>query len=69
MRIIIDYNGSIAECSLLGCLPNAQDPDVNPFKQYNFKEADKFNQIFALGAFRAIEEDWKREKNRGGNTK
>ena len=64
MRITIDYNGTFAECKLTGCIPTASDPDVDPFKTYNFNEADKMSQIFALSAFDTIKQHWKRENSK-----
>ena len=63
MRIEIEYDGSVAKCSLSGCIPTASYPNVDPFKAYSFNEADKMSQIKAIGAFRAIENSWMRENN------
>lgn len=62
MKIIIEYDGATAKCTLLGCLPTAQDPNVNPFVAYNFNDADRFSQIRALEAFDTIKQHWKRER-------
>ena len=62
MHIEIDYDGTMAICTLSECLPCVQDPQTDPFKTYNFNDAPKFSQIYALDAFRTIEEHWKREQ-------
>ena len=53
MRIEIDYNGSTAVCTVNG--------------RY-FKECGRFEQVFAIDAFRTIEEDYKRGV-KSGNVK
>lgn len=60
MRIIIDTNGSITTCELYGCVPNVNNPNIDPFRSYPFKEADRDSQIFALDAFRTIEDEFKK---------
>lgn len=63
MIIRVEYDGSVAKCSLSGCIPTASCPNVDQFKTYSFNEADKMSQIKAIGAFRAIENSWMRENN------
>jgi len=50
MKINIEYDGSTAVCTVNG--------------RY-FKECDRFEQVFALDAFRTIQEDYKREVRAG----
>jgi hypothetical protein len=63
MIIQIEYDGSVAKCSLSGCIPTASCPNVDQFKTYSFNEADKMSQIKAIEAFRTIENSWMRENN------
>ena len=63
MRIRVEYDGSVAKCSLSGCIPTASYPNVDQFKTYSFNEADKMSQIKAIEAFRTIENSWIRENN------
>lgn len=63
MIIQIEYDGSVAKCSLYGCIPTASCPNVDQFKTYSFNEADKMSQIKAIEAFRTIENSWMRENN------
>ena len=63
MIIQIEYDGSVAKCSLSGCIPTASCPNVDQFKTYSFNEADKMSQIKAIEAFRTIENSWIRENN------
>lgn len=69
MRIEIEYDGSVAKCSLSGCIPTASCPNVDQFKTYSFNEADKMSQIKAIEAFRAIENSWMRDKRKWNNVK
>lgn len=59
MHIEIDYNGSIAVCKVKDYMPVANSSHYI-LRECNFKDADKMSQIKALDAFRAIEEDYKR---------
>ena len=63
MRIEIEYDGSVAKCSLSGCIPTASCPNVDQLKTYSFNEADKMSKIKAIEAFRTIENSWIRENN------
>ena len=61
----IDYDGSTAICKVQGCIPSAQDPNVDPYKWYDFNEADRWSQLKVLNAFRTIEKNWQREQQEG----
>lgn len=61
MRIIIDYDGSIAKCYLIACTPSAIAEEIER-KTYTFSEAPKIAQILALDAFKTIEEFYKRNR-------
>lgn len=61
MRIVINTNGSIITCELYGCVPSASNPNIDPYKSYSFKDADKMSQIFALDAFKVIENEFKKQ--------
>ena len=61
MIIQIEYDGSVAKCSLSGCIPTASYPNVDQHKTYFFNEADKMSQIKAIEAFRTIENSWMRQ--------
>lgn len=61
MRIIIDYDGSTAKCIISGVVPTASNPNIDPYKTYNFNELDAGNQIHILAAFHCIESHWNRE--------
>lgn len=70
MRIIIDYNGSIAQCKLQGWLPDPDDKlPINVNEQISFKQANIISQIFAMDAFKTIMDDWKREERIRKHTK
>lgn len=60
MRIVIDTNGSIVTCELYGCVPTASHPNIDPYRSYPFKEADRMSQILVLDAFRIIENEFKK---------
>ena len=61
MKIVIDYNGSTATCKLIGCVPTASNPSLNPYKEYNLNEVDSFTKAQVLNAFRTIEKQNERE--------
>lgn len=54
MKIEIEYNGAFAVCRI--------EPMDEPGRMVPFNEADTKSQTYALGAFRTIEECWRREK-------
>lgn len=38
MIIQIEYDGSVAKCSLSGCIPTASYPNVDQHKTYSFSQ-------------------------------
>ncbi len=55
MKIEIDFDGSVAKCTIQDTFNKTA-----PLKVVDFNDADKMSQIFALNAFRIIEHQYKK---------
>ena len=58
MKIYIEYDGAKVKCSIENTFSN------KPHRIVAFNDADKMSQIFALGAFRNIEQTYKRKQKK-----